>query len=243
MGLNKVEKEFKTQLDQREINPTPAAWDRLDAMLTVAEEKKAKPLYNWMYIAASIIGFIAIGFVFFSQTKELVDVKRNEVVIENNAPIQTKDSSQKEVPTPIQIKQKQEVIAAQSISNPQNSKNKVSLEKIQISNTAITNQTSENKLKNTSIITQEPSSNWRSNQKTNEINPNSPFQNTTETQITAVESKTKNPTIKVNASNLLSEVDNELELSFREKVIRKIDKNYKTVKVALANRNQQSNTN
>jgi hypothetical protein len=48
-----------------------------------------------------------------------------------------------------------------------------------------------------------------------------------------------NPTVKVNASNLLSEVDNELELSFREKVIRKIDKNYKTVKVALANRNQQ----
>jgi hypothetical protein len=83
-----------------------------------------------------------------------------------------------------------------------------------------------------SIITQEPSSNWRSNQKANEINPNLPIQNTTETQIAAVESKPKSPTIKVNASNLLSEVDNELELSFREKVIRKIDKNYKTVKVS-----------
>ena len=81
------------------------------------------------------------------------------------------------------------------------------------------------------------------NQKTNEINSNQPIQITNETQIATAESKLKNPTIKVNASNLLSEVDNELELSFREKVIRKIDKNYKTVKIALANRNQQSNTN
>jgi hypothetical protein len=47
------------------------------------------------------------------------------------------------------------------------------------------------------------------------------------------------PTVKVNPSTLLSEVDKELTFSFREKVIRKIDKNYKTVKLALANRNQQ----
>jgi hypothetical protein len=232
MGLNKTEKEFKNQLNQREIKPTPAAWDRLDAMLTVAEEKKATPIYNWLYVAAGIIGFIAIGFVFFSQTQELVDVKRNEVVIENNTPIKIKDSIQKEVPTPIQMQQKQEVIAEQSISNkrknnisnPQKSKNLISAEKNQKENTAIANKTNEQQ----PII----------NQKTNEINQNQP------TQIADLKSKPKNPTIKVNASNLLSEVDNELELSFREKVIRKIDKNYKTVKVALANRNQQSsNTN
>ena len=43
----------------------------------------------------------------------------------------------------------------------------------------------------------------------------------------------------VDAGNLLSQVDGELELSFREKVIGKINKNYQTIKVALANRNQQ----
>jgi hypothetical protein len=77
------------------------------------------------------------------------------------------------------------------------------------------------------------------NQKTNEFNQILPNQITNESQIAQVETKAMNPTVKVNASYLLSEVDNELELSFREKVIRKIDKNYKTVKVALANRNQQ----
>ncbi len=51
-----------------------------------------------------------------------------------------------------------------------------------------------------------------------------------------VKSKSK---VKVNANDLLNQVDGELELSFREKVITKVNKNYQTVKVALANRNQQ----
>ena len=45
--------------------------------------------------------------------------------------------------------------------------------------------------------------------------------------------------VKVNSNTLLSQVDGELELSFREKVINKVNKNYQTVKVALANRNQE----
>ena len=52
----------------------------------------------------------------------------------------------------------------------------------------------------------------------------------------AIQKKQK---IQVDPSSLLSQVDGELELSFREKVIAKVNKNYQTVKVALANRNNQ----
>ncbi|HEX8016555.1 MAG TPA: hypothetical protein VF465_15105 [Flavobacterium sp.] len=45
--------------------------------------------------------------------------------------------------------------------------------------------------------------------------------------------------VKVNANDLLNQVDGELELSFREKIISKVNKNYQTVKVAVASRNQQ----
>jgi hypothetical protein len=45
--------------------------------------------------------------------------------------------------------------------------------------------------------------------------------------------------VKVDAKNLLSQVDGELDLTFREKVISKVNKNYKEVKVALANRNKE----
>ena len=53
---------------------------------------------------------------------------------------------------------------------------------------------------------------------------------------TVIQKKQK---IQVDPSSLLSQVDGELELSFREKVIAKVNKNYQTVKVALANRNNQ----
>ena len=237
MGLNKLEKEIKSQLDQREIKPSPAAWDRLDAMLTVGEEKKVKPIYNWIYIAASIIGFLAIGYVFFSNPAELVDVKRTEVV-ENNVSNPTIDSINKEPQTPIQIQKEIELIADNqvatqkknaAISTSQKINKQINVPQKQIAQTSNTNKNTVEQQIEKSIH----------NQKANEFNQISPNPITNKSQIAEVTAKTNNPTVKVNASNLLSEVDNELELSFREKVIRKIDKNYKTVKVALANRNQQ----
>ncbi len=237
MALNKLEKEFKSQLDQREIKPSAAAWDRLDAMLTVGEEKTVKPIYNWIYIAASIIGFLAIGYVFFSNPAELVDVKRTEVV-ENNVSNPTIDSINKEPQTPIQIQKEIELIADNqvatqkknaAISTSQKINKQINVPQKQIAQTSNTNKNTVEQQIEKSIH----------NQKANEFNQISPNPITNKSQIAEVTAKTNNPTVKVNASNLLSEVDNELELSFREKVIRKIDKNYKTVKVALANRNQQ----
>jgi hypothetical protein len=40
MELNKLENQIKEKLNSREIQPSAQAWDRLDAMLSVAEEKK-----------------------------------------------------------------------------------------------------------------------------------------------------------------------------------------------------------
>ncbi len=55
----------------------------------------------------------------------------------------------------------------------------------------------------------------------------------------AKQSTNKKSNVKVDAKNLLSQVDGELELTFREKVINRVAKNYKEVKVALANRNNE----
>jgi hypothetical protein len=56
---------------------------------------------------------------------------------------------------------------------------------------------------------------------------------------TTMKSTNSKSTIKVDAKSLLSQVDGEVEQTFREKVITKINKNYKEVKEALANRNNQ----
>ena len=57
-------------------------------------------------------------------------------------------------------------------------------------------------------------------------------------------SQKKNPmgaksNIKVNANNLLSQVDGELDLTFREKAINIVNQKYKTAKLALSNRNSE----
>ena len=65
MGQNKLENQIKEQLNAREIKPTEMAWDRLDAMLSVAEEKKSKKGFGWMSIAAVFIGLLLTGFVIF----------------------------------------------------------------------------------------------------------------------------------------------------------------------------------
>jgi hypothetical protein len=46
-------------------------------------------------------------------------------------------------------------------------------------------------------------------------------------------------TSKYTWNSLLFNADNEVETSFREKVINRVSKNYKEVKVALSTRNQE----
>ena len=54
------------------------------------------------------------------------------------------------------------------------------------------------------------------------------------------ESKSKSISkIIINANSILSQVDGELDQTFREKALNKISKNYKEIKVALQTRNQE----
>ena len=217
MEPNNIENDFKQKLNQREIIPTAAAWDRLDAMLAVAEDKKSKPKWGWLYIAASVLGFLFVGTVFLSQTQEIVDVKRDSVVYKNNEIVKPLETLSKEKVT-------NSVVA--SISKPKNESKKElkdSNKKIDLIKNQKPNNTNETLL---AVETLKPNNNVLVNESENLITGNT-------------KSVVEMQTIKLNANDLLSQVDGELDLSFREKVIKSINKNYKSVKVALANRNQQ----
>lgn len=223
MEPNKLETYFQKKLNQREIKPSANSWDRLDAMLTVSEEKKPKRNYDWMYVAASIIGFIFIGTLFFSQTEELVDVKRDNVVLEN-----------KEITKPLENEVQDQT---KMVVSPSTSSKSVAV--VFKESNLKQDQVAQNPTPNTQHL----KPNNIINQKVEQLNALNQNIVTVVERITAVEnpSKNENPksAIKVDAHNLLSQIDEELELSFREKVINTIGKNYKTVKVALANRNQE----
>ena len=91
-----------------------------------------------------------------------------------------------------------------------------------------------------SIINQATASHLQNNQNKSSLIAEKSASTVVETAqqtIATNEAVVKSNKVTVDASYLLSQVDSELELSFREKVIHKVSKNFQTIKVAFANRN------
>ena len=240
MEPNNFEKDFREKLNQRTIEPSDKAWDRLDAMLSVAEVKKPKKKNKWLYIAASIVGFLLVGTFFFNQKKSTIDIPENTVVVKEN--IQKKSVVKPSLNAIDSIEKEIAVSEKELIKNTGNSIKEEEKIIIQKSNKTIKNEN--NQIAESSVIIKK---NQETQSTNNQISiPETPknetadqLLNTAEKTVMAENSAKSKSKIKINANDLLNQVDGELELSFREKVIAKVNKNYQTVKVAVANRNQQ----
>nr|WP_315141621.1 hypothetical protein [uncultured Flavobacterium sp.] len=221
MELNNFEQQAKEKLSNREIAPSAQAWDRLDAMLSVQEKPKKK--INWWYVAASVTGLLLIGTLFFNTSKESNVIAPSQEIVVTSAEDKDSVTTQPSIePTNEIIVQPKSVVATNvsKVTNNAISTTKTNHQELSINNqiTTINNQISTTTENNTT------------HQVIAAIDEN------VQVVPTVIQKKQK---IQVNPSTLLSQVDGELELSFREKVIAKVNKNYQTVKVALANRNNQ----
>ncbi|KAF2518127.1 hypothetical protein E0W68_10335 [Flavobacterium salilacus subsp. salilacus] len=254
MEPNKTEQEFKSKLEGRTIQPSAQAWDRLDAMLTVAEEKKPRKKRAWLYIAASFIAFITVGAFLLQQEKNT-----NGNTIITNDPVVT---------TTVETEVQQQPVAKEALT--------IGVEST-VTNSPIVQQ------KAIATVTQPPSKKEKSSDYhtiQNEANNKEEFKPsstgyeeiavavtpTTEKVITkkmkqgitidpdallaSVEqpetksitaSKNNKSKIKVNSNTLLSSVEGELNESFRTRVLKSAVKNYNAVKTSVANRNYQQN--
>lgn len=256
MGQSKIENQIKEKLNSREIQPSAQAWDRLDAMLSVAEEKKIKRSFGWLYIAAGITVLLIAGMFFFSQNTSEISNDTNVVGTEVK-----RDSIQKEniIQTPIMEENQQNQVAESTETQKPKSSNQSNTN----SAVSIINQKSNQKQSNNPLINRDKKIEFQNSSDVavkdlpkidtrtkivvgrNDIPSSS---NTTkimsdEDLLASLDNvgKKANPksNVKIDAGTLLSQVDGELELTFREKMINKISKNYKEVKVALSNRNNE----
>ncbi|KAF2341734.1 hypothetical protein [Flavobacterium tistrianum] len=242
MEPNNFEKDFREKLNQREIEPSSKAWDRLDAMLSVQEEKKPKKNRKWLYIAASFIGFLLMGTLFFNQNKNEVKTPETIVVEKEKEKEKETETQKKSVTEPVLNTidpVKTETAIAEKTSEETVNKEKTT--NSQISNKTIKNES--NQVEESSIIIKNNQDRQSVNNET-QIAETSKKENidqlleTAENKVVA-QNPTKKSRVKINANDLLNQVDGELELSFREKVITKVNKNLQEVKVAISNRNQQ----
>lgn len=231
MEPNKFDNIFKEKLEQRTIQPREMAWDRLDAMLSVAEEKAAKPKKNraWMYMAASFLGFLLVGTIFLKQGNDsgtLVKNKNNDVqVAVTPEPAVKQDdtntaTAHQEVTTPDEIQVETAVAVAP-----------VKVKRNTIAPKAV---------KRRVTVTPEPMVIQEAvAQNTNTVILNKALATEDPTLAVAEIDESKKPAIKVNAKSLLSSVEGELDNSFRNKAMQTLVKNYNTVKTSVANRNHK----
>lgn len=236
MEPNKLEKNFREQLNSREIQPSEMAWSKLDAMLMAADsgnseqaKQKPKTKFPWMYVAASFVGFLLLGTVYFNQNSSEIINQKNDVVIQNDAA--TKPTVVSDNDTNLQTESEKAVAVVSKTNQGRSIKNSILKQKSDI----VSSNSNQNQVVAVSINHQKLEK--------KSINPKS-IPVSVDELLAAVENPSKkemqsqqNLMVRVNATNLLSEVDGELELSFREKVINKVSKNFQTVKVALSNRN------
>lgn len=233
MAQNKLENQIKEKLNSREIQPSAQAWDRLDAMLTVAEEKKTKRSffsYKFIGIAASVLVFVTLGMFFFTQ-KEVEKDTINDTNTKNVFPNHVKEQINEVVVS----SEKPKINIQQPRTNNKksiiNQKTTAINQFIENQSQVVVNQNQVQPQKDGEIAIKE-----KENLKTEIKSDEQLFKSLDKVALNAT---TKKSALKVDAKSLLNQVDGELDLTFREKVINSINKNYKNVKVAVSNRNKE----
>lgn len=227
MEPNKIDNQIREKLNTREIQPSAQAWDRLDAMLTVSEEKKPKKGYGWFFVAASTILFFGLGFSLFNS---------NETTEINNS-------------TPIVTTIDEEIDTVET-----NKTNEISVENVKsvlVQNEVNYSKTTRNKnSKKTNELTKPE------NDLEEKITPNSQLQTpnsykyvspenllaevqTGEKVITSDKKISPKTKMKVDPNSLLTNVEKELDENYRETTLDKLNRKFQDAKSALANRNYE----
>ena len=251
MEPNKIENQIREKLNSRKIQPSAQSWDRLDAMLSVAEEKKTRRPFGFLFIAASILVLVTLGLFFFTQKGKDIQPQNDVVNTEIKKDTIQNPINNQQTPVIIQKQENQVVVATENKSTISNQQSTINNQRVSINNQKTTN----NQKQSNPLINHDKQIEFQNSSdiavkelpKTETKNEIAVGANNNKSDDfllagldnTANQSANKKSSVKVDAKSLLSQVDGELELSFREKVINSVSKNYKEIKVALANRNQE----
>ncbi len=247
MEPNKLETQFKEQLNSREIKPSEMAWSKLDAMLSVADssnseqaKQKQKTKFPWMFMAASFVGFLLIGTIYFNGIETVKIDKGNPVVIEQKIVRDNLEAPEiiNETVLPSQV-QKTIVETHKVVADNNNLKKQPKQLNNKEEEALIINQSKEND----AVVNSSENKNYQSTSVNKYISAEKLLAEVTNTKF---ESKATDKTIEktrkaivVNPNSLLSNAETELNQSFRESALNKFNKNFNAIKTVLVNRNYE----
>ncbi len=255
MAPIKLEENIREKLQERELQPSKDAWDKLEARLAEKDEKTNNKTL-WFSIAAGIAAILIVGSLIFKPSEDIP----NEVVIEKNTP--EKNTTQKKPEFIPQEMNREEVAVEEVISEkpiktealqPQKEK-KSGINEQKNTDTDAISIVEIQEIKGQSIeantkINEEVSF---LNSKVEEVVARVKELEKTKMTITPeevdallakaqLEIQTRRilneSSQKVDAAALLMDVEQELERSFRDKVFEALGDGYKVIHTAISERN------
>lgn len=237
MEPNKLENDFRNKLNQREMQPSEKAWDRLDAMLSVTEKKK--PKRTWMYIAASFLGFLLVGTLFFKQSEVEIEKTNQIITLEENKNTEKQITPEKTTEKPFEAKP-QEIVAS---NNHQQSSHEQQRTGEAIKNEPVKNQILAENIKQEVAIQDVKAQEVA--QQIKELSQSG--RQVTDQEINDLLNKAKRDIAsqrllkksiqKVDATALLLDAEKGLDNSFKQRVFDLLKEGYKETKIFVAERN------
>lgn len=262
MAPIKFEEQLKEKLEQRSIQPSSDAWNKLSERLDNVEEKQNNKGFWWLGIAATLVGvLVTLSFIFKTNTEiiepTIVDAKKENViekqglqnleVLENNAvaieendkksdEAQQNDAKKLIIKTPLKtvIKEKQNMLIPNKVNE--------AVANVDTKLNEVNNKAFETKSEILSFETQKVNEVVAQIQKLQQENKEVTTEEIDALLATAQKEITmqklfNEATKTVDADALLRSVEDDLELTFRDKVFSAIKSGYETVKTAVVERN------
>jgi len=245
MEPNKLEQDIQQKLQGRSIQPSAGAWDRLDAMLTIAEQQAApkeekivpvkKNNRNWLYMAAAFLLMLGGGFFLMNQEAEqnVINTTTAPQVVHSEAgtsDVNTTEVAEIVKATPETLTDKGTGIKRAAFAQNKADKNTVTTQPVPKQEIAQNIETVNN-----TPVTETPQVQKRKLR----VDPEALLASVEGSQPKPGLAAINQPKVKVNANNLLDNVEGELDNSFRNKVLNSLEKNYNVVKTAVTTRNLQ----
>lgn len=244
MEPNNTDKQIKSQLEKREITPSLKSWEELRSRLD-ANQKKKSPIYWYLGLAASFVGGILIVSLLFntktSNDKPLVFEEQiiEPIELQNEIPVfdtleketQISDLNVPKVVEEIIVREKEPVNKPETKMNENPVTDSAVAESIVENEDAILNKKIEEVIAQVSSQEAEQDS-------------------MTASEIDALLAKATAEILKekqkgvyqnqgfVSATDLLNDVEYELEQSFRDKIFEMLKEGFNKTRTAVANRNQ-----
>jgi len=252
METDKFERHIKDQLNDRKINPSEHAWAKISSELNTTTKKK--PVFVWIGVAASVVVLVGLATFIFNTNTELKELPLE--VVEQNNDIPEKE---REVIKPVPFQEKmQEVIvdadrvkgkykeAATVAVNTQKSismKEKVAVKdeiEVAVVEKVPTKETPDKTKFSDAII------NSKISEIVARVDDLERFNALTDAEVDSLLRRAQDEILRdkifntdksVDAMALLTEVEDELDQSFRDQIFSSLKAGFLKVRTAVADRN------